>query len=56
MPIFTFTCPKCKKSFDLLLRIHEASESQFCEECGREMKHEVELPSKFVWGKSGGWS
>lgn len=52
MPIYAYTCDKCNKSEDRLVRLSQ-KDSQICEDCQSEM-HE-EFPDQMNFILKGSW-
>ncbi len=53
MPIYEYTCPKCKKTFEEWLKVSETRETAPCPVCGAEAPHIISNTA-FVL-KGGGW-
>lgn len=54
-PVYSFFCRECDESFDKILLVSFSDAAQWCDECGSQLKREVEAPAKMVRGK-GSWS
>ena len=40
MPVYTYQCPKCKHSEDVIKPFSEATKTENCECCGEEMNRD----------------
>ena len=54
MPFYTYKCVECSENKEELRAIDERDNKLICDECGSDMKREVDYPSAFQL-KGPGW-